>query len=200
LAVPPGGGPEGLVALKTVRRDLEHAGDFRLRFRREAEAARAVRGPYVSALVDADPEAERPWLATQYIAGPSLEEAVGRHGPLPVPVVRDLGAAIARGLAAVHGARLVHRDLKPAADRLRDRPGVRRDGAHGDRCHGGVAGLHVARTRRRRPVGDGCVRCVLPGDGALLRRHRPRAVRGHRTRRDRAPHRPGAARPLPGAG
>ncbi|WDT92641.1 serine/threonine protein kinase [Streptomyces sp. SCSIO-PteL053] len=114
LAVPPGGGPEGLVALKTVRRDLEHAGDFRLRFRREAEAARAVRGPYVSALVDADPEAERPWLATQYIAGPSLEEAVGRHGPLPVPVVRDLGAAIARGLAAVHGARLVHRDLKPA--------------------------------------------------------------------------------------
>ncbi|WGP12444.1 protein kinase [Streptomyces sp. SH5] len=114
LAVPPGGGPEGLVALKTVRRDLEHAGDFRLRFRREAEAARAVRGPYVSALVDGDPEAERPWLATQYIAGPSLEEAVGRHGPLPVPVVRDLGAAIARGLAAVHGARLVHRDLKPA--------------------------------------------------------------------------------------
>ncbi|MEU1276773.1 protein kinase [Streptomyces sp. NPDC005805] len=114
LAVPPGGGAGDLVALKTVRRDLEQEGDFRLRFRREAEAARAVRGPYVSALVDAAPEAERPWLATQYIAGPSLEEAVGRRGPLPVPVVRDLGAALARGLAAVHGARLVHRDLKPA--------------------------------------------------------------------------------------
>ncbi|WP_430480264.1 protein kinase domain-containing protein [Streptomyces sp. P11-1] len=114
LAVPSGGGTADLVALKTVRRDLEQEGDFRLRFRREAEAARAVRGPYVSALVDAAPDAERPWLATQYIAGPSLEEAVDRRGPLPVPVVRDLGAAVARGLAAVHGARLVHRDLKPA--------------------------------------------------------------------------------------
>ncbi|WP_244210235.1 serine/threonine-protein kinase, partial [Streptomyces nanshensis] len=114
LAVPPGGGTADLVALKTVRRDLEQASDFRLRFRREAEAARAVRGPYVSALVDAAPDAERPWLATQYIAGPSLEEAVDRRGPLPVPVVRDLGTAVARGLAAVHGARLVHRDLKPA--------------------------------------------------------------------------------------
>ncbi|MFJ9572934.1 protein kinase domain-containing protein [Streptomyces bacillaris] len=114
LAVPAGGGTADLVALKTVRRDLEQEGDFRLRFRREAEAARAVRGPYVSALVDAAPDAERPWLATQYVAGPSLEEAVGRRGPLPVPVVRDLGVAVARGLAAVHGARLVHRDLKPA--------------------------------------------------------------------------------------
>ncbi|MCH0541594.1 protein kinase [Streptomyces sp. MUM 203J] len=113
LAVPHGGGPDDLVALKTVRPDLELEGDFRLRFRREAEAARAVRGPYVSALVDADPEAPSPWLATRYVAGPSLDEAVSRHGPLPAPVVRELGAALARGLAAVHGARLVHRDLKP---------------------------------------------------------------------------------------
>lgn len=113
LAVPHGGGLDDLVALKTVRPDLELQSDFRLRFRREAEAARAVRGPYVSALVDADPEAQRPWLATRYVAGPSLDEAVTRHGPLPVPVVRELGAVLARGLAAVHGARLVHRDLKP---------------------------------------------------------------------------------------
>lgn len=114
LAVPPEGGPGDLVALKTVRRDLELENDFRIRFRREAEAARAVRSPYVSALVDADPAAERPWLATQYVVGPSLDEAVTRRGALPVPVVRRLGAALARGLAAVHGARLVHRDLKPA--------------------------------------------------------------------------------------
>ncbi|CAL9407806.1 protein kinase domain-containing protein [Streptomyces sp. enrichment culture] len=114
LAVPAGGGAGDLVALKTVRRDLEQEDAFRVRFRREAEAARAVRGPYVSALVDAAPEAERPWLATQYVAGPSLDEAVAGRGPLPVPVVRGLGVAVARGLAAVHGARLVHRDLKPA--------------------------------------------------------------------------------------
>ncbi|MCZ7417615.1 protein kinase domain-containing protein [Streptomyces sp. WMMC897] len=116
LALPPDGGPDELVALKTIRSDLapELEGDFRLRFRREARAARAVRSPYVSALVDTDPDAERPWLATEYVVGPSLDEAVARAGALPVPVVREMGADLARGLAAVHGARLVHRDLKPA--------------------------------------------------------------------------------------
>jgi tRNA A-37 threonylcarbamoyl transferase component Bud32 len=114
LAVPPDGGLDDLVALKTVRRDLELQPDFRLRFRREAQAAGAVRSPYVSVLVDADPDAERPWLATQYVAGPPLDEAVSRAGALPVTVVAELGADLARGLAAVHGARLVHRDLKPA--------------------------------------------------------------------------------------
>ncbi len=113
LAVPPDGGPGDLVALKTVRRDLELRADFRLRFRREAQAAEAVRSPYVAALVAADPDAERPWLATEYVTGPPLDEAVSRVGALPVPVVRELGADLARGLAAVHGARLVHRDLKP---------------------------------------------------------------------------------------
>ncbi|MBB1242173.1 serine/threonine-protein kinase [Streptomyces durbertensis] len=114
LAVPHGGGPHDLVALKTVRRDLEAEGDFRIRFRREAEAARAVRSPHVSALVDADSTAERPWLATQYVAGPALDETVARLGPLPAHTVKELGADLARGLAAVHGSRLVHRDLKPA--------------------------------------------------------------------------------------
>lgn len=114
LALPEDGGPGDLVALKTVRRDLELQPDFRLRFRREARAAGAVRSPYVSALVAADPDADRPWLATEYVVGPPLDEAVSRAGALPVPVVRELGADLARGLAAVHGARLVHRDLKPA--------------------------------------------------------------------------------------
>ncbi|WP_405676333.1 serine/threonine-protein kinase [Streptomyces sp. NBC_01511] len=113
LALPPGGGPHDLVALKTVRQDLDAQDDFRLRFRREAEAARAVRSPYVAALVDADPAAEQPWLATEHVVGPALDEAVERSGPLPAPAVRELGADLARGLAAVHGARLVHRDLKP---------------------------------------------------------------------------------------
>ncbi|WP_405796371.1 protein kinase domain-containing protein [Streptomyces sp. NBC_01506] len=113
LALPPGGGPLDLVALKTVRQDIDSQGDFRLRFRREADAARAVRSPYVAALVDADPAAEPPWLATEHVIGPALDEAVERSGPLPVAAVRELGADLARGLSAVHGARLVHRDLKP---------------------------------------------------------------------------------------
>ncbi|MEL3951900.1 serine/threonine-protein kinase, partial [Streptomyces sp. LNU-CPARS28] len=109
-----GQGVPPLVAVKVVRQDLDLDDAFRARFRREIAAARAVTGPFTAALVDADADAERPWLATEYIAGPSLADVVERCGPLPVPAVRALGAALARALTAVHGARVLHRDLKPA--------------------------------------------------------------------------------------
>ncbi|WP_367140902.1 MULTISPECIES: protein kinase domain-containing protein [Streptomyces] len=103
----------GLVAVKTVRQDLDLTPEFRTRFRREIDAARAVRSPYAAALVDGDAGAALPWLATEYIAGPSLAEAVARTGPLPAGAVRALGAGLARALADVHAARVLHRDLKP---------------------------------------------------------------------------------------
>ncbi|WP_432060323.1 protein kinase domain-containing protein [Streptomyces sp. S1] len=106
--------PYRMVAVKTVRGDLEVDGDFRTRFRREIAAARTVDGPGVARLVDADADAPSPWLATEYVPGPSLAEAVVRTGPLPVAAVRALGAALARALAAVHGVQVLHRDLKPA--------------------------------------------------------------------------------------
>ncbi|RSS38798.1 serine/threonine-protein kinase [Streptomyces sp. WAC08241] len=106
--------PHRMVAVKTVREDLEVDGDFRTRFRREIAAARTVDGPGVARLVDAGPDAPSPWLATEYVPGPSLAEAVVRTGPLPAGAVRALGAALARALAAVHGVRVLHRDLKPA--------------------------------------------------------------------------------------
>ncbi|MFJ2787693.1 MULTISPECIES: protein kinase [unclassified Streptomyces] len=106
--------PHRMVAVKTVRPDLEVDGDFRTRFRREIAAARTVDGPGVARLVDADADAASPWLATEYVPGPSLAEAVGRSGPLPVAAVRALGAALAGALAGVHGAKVLHRDLKPA--------------------------------------------------------------------------------------
>ncbi|MFI8826018.1 protein kinase [Streptomyces sp. NPDC053431] len=106
--------PYRMVAVKTVREDLEVDGDFRTRFRREITAARAVDSPYAARLVDADADAAAPWLATEYVPGPSLAEAVVRSGALPVAAVRALGAALARALAAVHGAEVLHRDLKPA--------------------------------------------------------------------------------------
>ncbi|MFE0133012.1 PQQ-binding-like beta-propeller repeat protein [Streptomyces sp. NPDC059037] len=87
--------------------------DFRARFRREIDAARAVTGPYTAALLDGDADARLPWLATEYVAGPALSDAVAACGPLPVPAVRLLGAGLARALGAVHGARILHRDLKP---------------------------------------------------------------------------------------
>ncbi|WP_030217078.1 serine/threonine-protein kinase [Streptomyces bikiniensis] len=106
--------PHRMVAVKTVREDLEVDEDFRTRFRREIAAARTVDGPGVARLVDAGPDAPSPWLATEYVPGPSLAEAVVRTGPLPVGAVRALGAALARSLAAVHGVKVLHRDLKPA--------------------------------------------------------------------------------------
>ncbi|MGW0536378.1 protein kinase domain-containing protein [Streptomyces sp. NPDC003032] len=102
-----------LVAVKTVRPDLEIDREFRTRFRREIAAARAVSGPGTAELLDGDADAEIPWLATEYVAGPSLAETVRRCGPLPADAVRALGAGLARALAAVHAAEVLHRDLKP---------------------------------------------------------------------------------------
>ncbi|WP_426404126.1 protein kinase domain-containing protein [Streptomyces sp. R-07] len=106
--------PYRMVAVKTVREDLEVDADFRTRFRREIAAARTVNGPGVAHLVDADADAPTPWLATEYVPGPSLAEAVVRSGALPVAAVRALGVALAGALEGVHGVEVLHRDLKPA--------------------------------------------------------------------------------------
>ncbi|WP_371575272.1 PQQ-binding-like beta-propeller repeat protein [Streptomyces sp. NBC_01314] len=107
--------PQGrIVAVKAIRPELLGDKNFRIRFRREVEAAGAVSGRYTAPVVDADPEGPIPWLATDYIAGPTLAEAVAMHGPLPVESVLVLGAGIAEALISVLAAGLVHRDLKPS--------------------------------------------------------------------------------------
>ncbi|MFI8916634.1 bifunctional serine/threonine-protein kinase/ABC transporter substrate-binding protein [Streptomyces sp. NPDC053513] len=102
-----------LAALKLIR--AEHAADpgFRARFRREATAAERITGRWVVRVLGADPEAREPWLATEYVPGPSLAEAVALHGALPEPTVRALGARLADALDGMHAAGLVHRDVKP---------------------------------------------------------------------------------------
>ncbi|RKN41881.1 serine/threonine protein kinase [Streptomyces hoynatensis] len=102
------------VAIKTVRSELAEDQLFRVRFTREVEAARAVSGFYTAAVVDADPRAAVPWLATAYVPAPSLEEIVTECGPLPPQAVRWLAAGIAEALQSIHGAGLVHRDMKPS--------------------------------------------------------------------------------------
>jgi eukaryotic-like serine/threonine-protein kinase len=102
------------VAIKVVRPELADDPAFRRRFRREVEAARRVRGAYTAELIDADADGAPPWLATLYVPGPSLAEAVARRGPLPVPAVLWLMAGVAEALQAIHGAGIVHRDLKPS--------------------------------------------------------------------------------------
>ncbi|MEU9288061.1 bifunctional serine/threonine-protein kinase/ABC transporter substrate-binding protein [Streptomyces sp. NPDC048275] len=102
-----------LVALKTIR--AEHAADpaFRTRFRREVTAVRGLNGRWLVPVVAADTEAREPWLATEFVPGPSLVEAVDGFGALPVAAVRTLGSRLADALTAVHAAGLVHRDVKP---------------------------------------------------------------------------------------
>ncbi|MFJ3326509.1 ABC transporter substrate-binding protein [Streptomyces griseus] len=102
-----------LVAVKVIR--AEHAADpgFRARFRREAEAAARITGPWVVPVLGADTEAHEPWLATAFVPGPSLAEVVGAGGALPEATVRALGSRLAAALVAVHEAGLIHRDVKP---------------------------------------------------------------------------------------
>ncbi|MES9557529.1 MULTISPECIES: ABC transporter substrate-binding protein [unclassified Streptomyces] len=110
LARSPGG---ALAAVKVIRAELAADPGFRARFRRESEAAGRVAGPWVVPVTGADTEAREPWLATAFVPGPSLAEAVETGGPLPAATVRVLGARLAGALVAVHAAGLVHRDVKP---------------------------------------------------------------------------------------
>ncbi|MFJ4621036.1 ABC transporter substrate-binding protein [Streptomyces sp. NPDC088812] len=101
-------------ALKVIRGEYADDPGFRARFRREADLAARLTGRWTVPVVAADAEARSPWLATAYVPGPSLAEAVALHGPWPEAQVRMLGAALAEALDGVHGSGLVHRDVKPA--------------------------------------------------------------------------------------
>ncbi|MDI3099449.1 serine/threonine-protein kinase [Streptomyces sp. AN-3] len=110
----PSGGEPGLAAVKVVRADLGGDPALRDRFRKEITTARTVEGRFTARLLSADMEAAEPWMATEYVAGPTLDRAVRETGPLPVGTVLDLGLALARALRGIHRAQVRHRDLKPA--------------------------------------------------------------------------------------
>ncbi|WP_079148134.1 serine/threonine-protein kinase [Streptomyces agglomeratus] len=102
------------VALKTVHARIAADPAFRTRFRLETDAARVIGGQHGAAVFDADPLADTPWMATEYVLGPPLDEAVTLCGPLPEPSVRALGAALCGALSQLHRSDVVHRDLKPS--------------------------------------------------------------------------------------
>ncbi|MEV6382846.1 serine/threonine-protein kinase [Streptomyces sp. NPDC051773] len=108
--------PGVLLAVKVVRG--EHAEDrtFRARFRHEVRAAQTVggAGTYTARVVDSDTETERPWMATEFVDGPNLRDAVLDGGALPERAVRVLAAALGEALVAIHARGMVHRDLKPS--------------------------------------------------------------------------------------
>uniref|UniRef100_A0AAU2VPS2 Serine/threonine protein kinase n=1 Tax=Streptomyces sp. NBC_00008 TaxID=2903610 RepID=A0AAU2VPS2_9ACTN len=102
------------VAVKVVHPHFALDEQFRARFRREVDAARRIGAQWTAPVLDADPDAPVPWVATGYVAGPPLSAAVTEHGPLPEQAVRTLGAGLAEALGAVHEQGLIHRDVKPS--------------------------------------------------------------------------------------
>ncbi|MFC9700116.1 serine/threonine-protein kinase [Streptomyces sp. NPDC056943] len=107
----PSGAP---AAVKVLRPELAHDQHLAQRFVREADMARAVTSHGVARVLDAQTEGGRPWIAAEFLAGPTLDVAVRTYGPMDVPTVRALAAHLARTLHDIHAAGLVHRDLKPA--------------------------------------------------------------------------------------
>src|SRR4051794_4267971 len=107
-------GPNGRVAIKAVRPELAADPGFRTRFHQEVQACFRVRGPFTAELVDFDTLANPPWLATEYVSAPNLEDLVKQHGPLGHDAQLALALGLAQALTTLHAAGIVHRDLKPA--------------------------------------------------------------------------------------
>jgi serine/threonine protein kinase len=103
-----------VLAIKVIHPERVGDHEFRARFRREVAAATRVRSRQTAAVIDYDVDAPTPWLATEYVPGPTLAHVVAEVGALPEPAVRELVAGLARALDAIHAEGLVHRDVKPA--------------------------------------------------------------------------------------
>lgn len=103
----------GRVAIKVIRPEVGEDEEFRARFRREVALLSRVQGLCTVRVVEADTESVSPFLVTEYAEGPSLSEHVRRSGRLDAQMLLALAAGLAEALVAIHGAGVVHRDLKP---------------------------------------------------------------------------------------
>jgi hypothetical protein len=151
------------VAVKLIYPAFANDGGFRRRFRLEVEAGRRVGGFHAAQVVDADPDAERPWMVTAFVAGPSLGQVLEECQALPLDSVRVLGAGVAEALGAIHAAGLIHRDLKPSNILLaEDGPHVidfgvaRAIDASGVTARSGTAGFMAPEVLLGRPLTSAC--------------------------------------------
>jgi hypothetical protein len=102
------------VAVKLISPLYANDADFRERFRHEIEACRKVGGFFTAEVLEADPSADRPWMVSAYVPGPSLSKVLDAYGALPLHSLQVLGAGLAEALKAIHAAGIIHRDLKPS--------------------------------------------------------------------------------------
>ncbi|TQN30398.1 serine/threonine protein kinase [Haloactinospora alba] len=102
------------VAVKTLNDQGTNDPDLRQRFRREAEAAQRVASFCTAAVLEADLDSAPPYIASEYVDGPSLQRRVEEHGPLSGGELNRVAVATLTALVAIHEAGIVHRDLKPA--------------------------------------------------------------------------------------
>src|SRR6516162_9577867 len=151
------------VAVKLIYPVFADDAEFRQRFRLEVEAGRKVGGFHAAQVVDADPDAERPWMVTAFIAGPSLHQVLSEGQTLPLDSVKVMGAGVAEALGAIHAAGLIHRDLKPSNILLaEDGPHVidfgiaRAIDASGITARSGTAGFMAPEVLLGRPLTPAC--------------------------------------------
>ena len=151
------------VAVKLIYPVFANDVEFQRRFRLEVEAGRKVGGFHAAQVVDADPDAERPWMVTAFVAGPSLHQVLTEYQALPLDTVRVLGAGVAEALGAIHAAGLIHRDLKPSNILLaEDGPHVidfgvaRAIDASGVTARSGTAGFMAPEVLLGRPLTSAC--------------------------------------------
>ncbi|MET8689420.1 serine/threonine-protein kinase [Streptomyces sp. NPDC004732] len=102
------------VAIKLIHQQFADDEEFRIRFRQEVAAARRVSGAFTAAVIDADPEAEHPWMATAFIEGHTLAQRIAKQGPIGGAELRRLAIGLTEALRDIHRAGVVHRDLKPS--------------------------------------------------------------------------------------
>ncbi|MFI7318352.1 PQQ-binding-like beta-propeller repeat protein [Streptomyces venezuelae] len=102
------------VAIKLIHQQFADDDEFRIRFRQEVAAARRVSGAFTAAVIDADPEAQHPWMATTFIEGPTLAQRITEQGPFGGAELRRLAIGLTEALRDIHRAGVVHRDLKPS--------------------------------------------------------------------------------------
>jgi non-specific serine/threonine protein kinase len=100
------------VGLKFLPVQLASDGELKERFKREAQAAAVLNHPNIITVYEVSEFENRPYIAMEYVEGESLKDLIARK-ELSIGEVLDVALQISEGLAAAHGAQIVHRDIKP---------------------------------------------------------------------------------------